>query len=92
MWKCIDWDAMDQLHARGMISEPTRQMVNQRDLALAYSPAENVTFTDKDGVIHSGSEGMLPNMARYARTTNARTLPDVLSGSQCLPRPLGQAC
>ncbi|WP_311269877.1 NADP-dependent malic enzyme [Sphingobium sp. WCS2017Hpa-17] len=44
-------------------------------------PIENVTMTDKDGVIHSGREGMLPNMARYARTTNARTLPDVLPGA-----------
>jgi malate dehydrogenase (oxaloacetate-decarboxylating)(NADP+) len=44
-------------------------------------PIENVTMTDKDGVIHSGREGMLPNMARYARATNARTLPDVLPGA-----------
>ncbi|WP_298395949.1 NADP-dependent malic enzyme [Sphingobium sp.] len=44
-------------------------------------PIENVTMTDKDGVIHSGREGMLPNMARYARNTNARTLPDVLPGA-----------
>jgi malate dehydrogenase (oxaloacetate-decarboxylating)(NADP+) len=44
-------------------------------------PVENVTMTDKDGVIHSGRENMLPNMARYARTTNARTLPDVLPGA-----------
>ncbi|MHA6767160.1 NADP-dependent malic enzyme [Sphingobium ummariense] len=44
-------------------------------------PVESVTLTDKDGVIHSGREGMLPNMARYARTTNARTLPDVLPGA-----------
>ncbi|QDK35481.1 MULTISPECIES: NADP-dependent malic enzyme [Sphingomonadaceae] len=42
---------------------------------------ENVTLTDKDGVIHSGREGMLPNMARYARDTNARSLPDVLPGA-----------
>ena len=42
---------------------------------------ENVTLTDKDGVIHSGREGMLPNMARYARDTNARTLPEVLPGA-----------
>ncbi|MGE4322124.1 MAG: NADP-dependent malic enzyme [Sphingobium sp.] len=42
---------------------------------------DNVTLTDKDGVIHAGREGMLPNMARYARTTNARTLPEVLPGA-----------
>ena len=42
---------------------------------------ENVTLTDKDGVIHSGREGMLPNMARYARQTDARTLPEVLPGA-----------
>ncbi|VWX47183.1 NADP-dependent malic enzyme [Novosphingobium sp. 9U] len=44
-------------------------------------PIENVTLTDKDGVIHAGREGMLPNMARYARVTDARTLPDVLGGA-----------
>ncbi|WP_097091610.1 NADP-dependent malic enzyme [Novosphingobium sp. Chol11] len=44
-------------------------------------PVEHVTLTDKDGVIHAGREGMLPNMARYARTTNARTLPEVLPGA-----------
>ncbi len=44
-------------------------------------PVEHVTLTDKDGVIHSGREGMLPNMARYARITNARTLPEVLPGA-----------
>ena len=44
-------------------------------------PVENVTLTDKDGVIHAGRDGMLPNMARYARTTNARTLPEVLPGA-----------
>jgi malate dehydrogenase (oxaloacetate-decarboxylating)(NADP+) len=44
-------------------------------------PVENVTLTDKDGVIHGGREGMLPNMARYARQTDARTLPEVLPGA-----------
>jgi malate dehydrogenase (oxaloacetate-decarboxylating)(NADP+) len=44
-------------------------------------PVENVTMTDKDGVIHSGREGMLPNMARYARQTDARSLPEVLPGA-----------
>ena len=44
-------------------------------------PVENVTLTDKDGVIHAGRAGMLPNMARYARETDARTLPEVLGGA-----------
>jgi len=44
-------------------------------------PAENVTLTDKDGVVHAGREGMAPNMARYARHTNARSLPEVLPGA-----------
>ena len=43
---------------------------------------ENVTLTDKDGVVRSDREGMLPNMARYAKATNARTLPDVLEGDR----------
>ena len=52
------------------------------DLLVAMGlPVDHVTLTDKDGVIHSGREGMLPNMARYARDTNARTLPEVLPGA-----------
>ena len=52
------------------------------DLLVAMGlPVENVTLTDKDGVIHSGREGMAPNMARYARRTDARDLPDVLPGA-----------
>jgi len=44
-------------------------------------PVENVTLTDKDGVVHSGRQGMGQNMARYARQTDARTLPEVLPGA-----------
>lgn len=44
-------------------------------------PVENVTLTDIEGVIHSGRSGMLPNMARYARDTDARTLAEVIAGS-----------
>jgi malate dehydrogenase (oxaloacetate-decarboxylating)(NADP+) len=44
-------------------------------------PVEHVTLTDKDGVVHSGRAGMGENMARYARVTNARTLPEVLPGA-----------
>jgi malate dehydrogenase (oxaloacetate-decarboxylating)(NADP+) len=42
---------------------------------------ENVTLTDVKGVIRTDRAGMLPNMARYARETNAETLPDVLAGA-----------
>jgi len=45
-------------------------------------PVENVTLTDIKGVVHAGREpDMLDNMARYARQTDARTLPEVLSGA-----------
>ena len=40
--------------------------------------AESVTLTDIQGVVHAGRPGMLPNMARYARDTSARTLAEVL--------------
>jgi len=47
-------------------------------VAMGLRP-ENVTLTDIKGVVHAGREpDMPPNMARYARATNARTLPDVL--------------
>ncbi|MGU3389970.1 NADP-dependent malic enzyme [Sphingomonas sp. M1A8_2b] len=50
-------------------------------VSMGLNP-ENVTLTDIKGVVHAGrDENMPPNMARYARTTNARTLPDVLEGA-----------
>ena len=43
---------------------------------------ENVTLTDIKGVVHAGRDAdMAPNMARYARRTDARMLPDVLPGA-----------
>ncbi|MDE2008116.1 MAG: NADP-dependent malic enzyme, partial [Rhodospirillales bacterium] len=42
---------------------------------------ENVTLTDIAGVVRADREGMLPNMARYARETNAATLEDALDGA-----------
>jgi malate dehydrogenase (oxaloacetate-decarboxylating)(NADP+) len=42
---------------------------------------ENVTLTDVKGVVRADRPGMLPNMARYARETNAQTLQDVLTGA-----------
>ena len=42
---------------------------------------ENVTLTDINGVVRADRDDMLPNMARYARDTDARTLRDVLPGA-----------
>jgi malate dehydrogenase (oxaloacetate-decarboxylating)(NADP+) len=47
-------------------------------LVLMGLRPENVTLTDIQGVVRASREGMLPNMARYARDTNARTLKDAL--------------
>ena len=44
-------------------------------------PVANVTLTDRDGVVHAGRPDMAPNMARYAKHTDARVLPDVLAGA-----------
>jgi malate dehydrogenase (oxaloacetate-decarboxylating)(NADP+) len=42
----------------------------------------NVTLTDIDGVVHAGrNSGMGPNMARYARPTEARSLSEVIEGA-----------
>ena len=50
-------------------------------VAMGLKP-ENVTLTDIKGVIYAGRDNdMLPNMARYANPTNARTLPDALPGA-----------
>ncbi|MBN8871255.1 MAG: NADP-dependent malic enzyme [Rhodospirillales bacterium] len=42
---------------------------------------ENVTLTDIQGVVRSDRPNMLPNMARYARDTNAATLQEALPGA-----------
>ncbi len=53
------------------------------DLLVAMGlPVENVTLTDIKGVVYLGrGDAMAPNMARYARETQARTLADVLPGA-----------
>jgi malate dehydrogenase (oxaloacetate-decarboxylating)(NADP+) len=42
---------------------------------------ENVFLTDIEGVVHRGRNGMGPNLARYAKDTEARTLEEVLDGA-----------
>jgi malate dehydrogenase (oxaloacetate-decarboxylating)(NADP+) len=42
---------------------------------------ENVTLTDIKGVVRTDRDGMLSNMARYARDTRATGLQDVLAGA-----------
>jgi malate dehydrogenase (oxaloacetate-decarboxylating)(NADP+) len=50
-------------------------------VAMGLSP-ENVTLTDIKGVVFEGRDPDMPaNMARYARRTDARALPDVLAGA-----------
>jgi len=53
------------------------------DLLVAMGlPAGNVTLTDIKGVVFAGrDEAMPPNMAHYARNTDARRLRDVLAGA-----------
>ncbi|HWX90660.1 MAG TPA: malic enzyme-like NAD(P)-binding protein, partial [Rhizomicrobium sp.] len=50
------------------------------DLLVAMGlPVDNITLTDIKGVVHKDrKDEMAPNMARYARKTDARTLGDVL--------------
>ncbi len=53
------------------------------DLLVAMGlQVANVTLTDIKGVVYEGrDENMPPNMARYARQTDARRLPDALPGA-----------
>ena len=53
------------------------------DLLVAMGlPVDNITLTDIKGVVHKDrGDVMPPNMARYARKTDARTLGDVLVGA-----------
>ena len=53
------------------------------DLLVAMGArVENVTLTDVKGVVYQGRDENMPlNMARYAKATDARRLPDVLAGT-----------
>ncbi|HWY63658.1 MAG TPA: NADP-dependent malic enzyme [Rhizomicrobium sp.] len=53
------------------------------DLLVAMGlPVDNITLTDIKGVVHKDrGDEMPPNMARYARKTDARTLGEVLVGA-----------
>jgi malate dehydrogenase (oxaloacetate-decarboxylating)(NADP+) len=53
------------------------------DLLVAMGlPVDNITLTDIKGVVHKDrGDDMAPNMARYARKTDARTLGEVLAGA-----------
>jgi malate dehydrogenase (oxaloacetate-decarboxylating)(NADP+) len=53
------------------------------DLLVAMGlPVANVTLTDIKGVVYAGRDAdMAPNMARYARATDARVLADVIEGA-----------
>ena len=51
-------------------------------LVLMGLPVAHVTLTDVKGVVYEGRDENMPdNMARYARKTDARALPDVLDGA-----------
>ena len=51
-------------------------------LVLMGLPVAHVTLTDVKGVVYEGRDENMPdNMARYARRTDARALPDVLDGA-----------
>ena len=53
---------------------------------------ENVTLTDIKGVVRRDRPDMLPNMARYARDTNAATLHDALPGCDIFMGLSAPAC
>ncbi len=48
--------------------------------ALGASP-ENITMTDKEGVVYKGRPNLDPTLLDVARETDARTLPEVLPGA-----------
>ncbi|MBO0711268.1 MAG: NADP-dependent malic enzyme, partial [Acetobacteraceae bacterium] len=50
-------------------------------LMLMGLPRENVTLTDIQGVVYTGRPGLDLHLAQYARQTTARTLHDVLAGT-----------
>jgi malate dehydrogenase (oxaloacetate-decarboxylating)(NADP+) len=48
---------------------------------LARRARENIFVVDSKGVIYEGARGDGRHKARYARTTSARTLADVIVGA-----------
>jgi malate dehydrogenase (oxaloacetate-decarboxylating)(NADP+) len=48
--------------------------------ALGAKP-ENITMTDKEGVVYAGRPNLDPTLTDVARVTDARTLPEVLPGA-----------
>jgi malate dehydrogenase (oxaloacetate-decarboxylating)(NADP+) len=49
-------------------------------VALGVRP-ENILAFDREGVIHTGREGLDPDKARYARNTDKRSLADIVAGA-----------
>jgi malate dehydrogenase (oxaloacetate-decarboxylating)(NADP+) len=49
-------------------------------VSLGANP-ENITMTDKDGVVYKGRPNLDPTLVHVARETNARVLKDVLEGA-----------
>ncbi|HEV2620941.1 MAG TPA: NADP-dependent malic enzyme [Frateuria sp.] len=49
-------------------------------VALGVRP-ENILAFDREGVIHTGREGLDPDKARYARDTDKRSLADIVAGA-----------
>jgi malate dehydrogenase (oxaloacetate-decarboxylating)(NADP+) len=49
-------------------------------VSLGANP-QNITMTDKDGVVYVGRPNLDPTLTHVARETNARTLPEVLAGA-----------
>src|SRR5580692_6703123 len=65
------------------LSAPPPSAMAWVDLLVAMGlPVDNITLTDIKGVVHKDrGDDMPPNMARYARKTDARTLGEVLVGA-----------
>jgi malate dehydrogenase (oxaloacetate-decarboxylating)(NADP+) len=49
-------------------------------ISLGAAP-ENITMTDKEGVVYKGRPNLDPTLEKVARETNARGLPEVLEGA-----------
>lgn len=52
-----------------------------RILQALGAKTENITMTDKEGVIYQGRPNLDPTLTDVARATDARTLPEVLPGA-----------
>ncbi len=56
-------------------------IASMRLLVALGAPKENVSLVDRQGVVHTGRDGLHPSKAEFARDTEQRSLADAINGA-----------